>query len=186
MFVLLTGNIEAGKTTQLKYFEGNGFDRLIEYTTRPKRKNEVNDVDYHFTTDEVFDRMEADGEFAETQCIKTVHGIWKYGARKADFTGNKIFAVGVRGAEQVLDAGIPALSVLLDINRDVALKRAMDRGDDPAEFNRRFDKDQPLLDKVRPRMSMVVNAALSQEAIYRAIDNRISLERMKEIRKSEG
>lgn len=179
MFVLLTGNIGAGKSTLLKKLEDVGFARVIEYTTRPMREHETDGVDYHFVTDEVYDRMEAAGEFAESQHVNTIYGPWKYGAKKTDMDGNRVFVVGVRGAEQILGAGIPVLSVMLDIDRDLAMNRALGRGDDRAEFERRFDKDQPRLDKLRPRVSMVLNAAKSPEVIFRAIDSRIALERSK-------
>ena len=37
----------------------------VSYTTRPKRRGEVNGHDYHFVDTETFERMAADGEFLE-------------------------------------------------------------------------------------------------------------------------
>lgn len=181
MFVLLTGNIGAGKSTLLKRLEDAGFERVIEYTTRPMREKEKNGVDYHFITDEEYDHMENAGEFMESQHVTTIYGVWKYGAKKVETGGNKVFAVGVYGARQILDTGLPVLSVLMDIGRDVAMSRALQRGHDLKEFERRFDKDQPELELIRPCVSMVLDAAKSPEAVFRAVDNRISLERMKEV-----
>lgn len=181
MFILLTGNIGAGKSTLLKRLEASGFKKVIEYTTRPMREGEKDGADYYFVTDEEYDRMEGAGELAESQHIMTTYGIWKYGAKKSDMGGNAVFTVGVYGAAQILEAGIPVLSVYMDIDRETAMERAMHRGDELKEFERRFDKDQPELERLRDRVSMVLDAAQSQEVLFRLVDNRISLERAKEL-----
>lgn len=185
MFVLLTGNIGAGKSTLLKKLEDSGFKKVIEYTTRPIRKGEKNGVDYYFVTDEEYDRMETAGELAESQHIMTVYGMWKYGAKKSDMNGNAVFAVGVRGATQILKSNIPILSVYIDIDRQTAMKRAIHRGDELKEFERRFDKDQPKLELLRNRVSMVLDATQSQEILFCQINDRISLEQAKEPNSSE-
>lgn len=184
MFVLLTGNIGAGKSTLLKRLEDAGFKKVIEYTTRPMREGEKDGVDYHFVSDEEYDRIEAAGELAESQHIMTTYGVWKYGAKKSDMDGNAVFTVGVYGAAQILESGVPVLSVYMYIDRETAMQRAMHRGDELKEFERRFDKDQPELELLRDRVSMVLDATQSQEVLFRMVDNRISLERAKELNSS--
>ncbi|MCD6496954.1 MAG: guanylate kinase [Deltaproteobacteria bacterium] len=57
----------AGKTTLARRlrddFSGLGFS--VSYTTRPPRTGEQDGVDYHFVTQETFDRMVGEGRFAE-------------------------------------------------------------------------------------------------------------------------
>lgn len=48
----------------------------VSATTRGKRPGEVDGVDYHFVTEDEFERMERDGEFLETA---VVHGMAHYG-----------------------------------------------------------------------------------------------------------
>ena len=71
----------AGKTTLthrlLREFPELEFS--ISYTTRPMRPGEVEGRDYHFVDDATFDRMIADGEFAEHA---RVHGN-RYGTARA-------------------------------------------------------------------------------------------------------
>jgi len=71
----------AGKTTLsrrlLKTHDELRFS--VSYTTRPQRRGEQNGVDYHFVSDEEFDRMIAGDAFAEW-CW--VHG-WRYGTALA-------------------------------------------------------------------------------------------------------
>ena len=57
----------AGKTTLVhRLMDTNPNLRFsVSYTTRPKRRGEVNGRDYHFVEADAFQRMAADGEFLE-------------------------------------------------------------------------------------------------------------------------
>ena len=57
----------AGKTTLVhRLMDTNpNLHFLVSYTTRPKRRGEVNGRDYHFVEADAFQRMAADGEFLE-------------------------------------------------------------------------------------------------------------------------
>ena len=48
MVTIISGLIQAGKSTLLQNAHGDGgYTPVIEYTTRPMRKGERNHVDYH-------------------------------------------------------------------------------------------------------------------------------------------
>ena len=57
----------AGKTTLTRRLlrEHDTIDFSVSYTTRPQRPGERDGIDYHFVDGATFDRMIADGEFAE-------------------------------------------------------------------------------------------------------------------------
>ena len=44
------------------------------------RENEVQDVDYHFISDEQFNKMVENNEFTEYKRYNTAHGVWSYGS----------------------------------------------------------------------------------------------------------
>lgn len=48
------------------------------YTTRPKREDEREGVEYHFVTDEQMHIFERQGKVVELRTYNTVHGAWKY------------------------------------------------------------------------------------------------------------
>ena len=53
MIIVLVGKTASGKTTVANELcKHHGYKRIVTYTTRPMRKNEVQDVDYHFISDE--------------------------------------------------------------------------------------------------------------------------------------
>lgn len=55
-----------------------GLEKAVIYTTRPKRTDEVEGVQYHFSTKEAHDRYEMEGKLIESRCFHTVMGDWYY------------------------------------------------------------------------------------------------------------
>lgn len=82
VLVIISSPSGAGKTTLarrlLSEFSGE-LEFSVSTTTRPKRGNEVDGVDYHFVDDATFDAMIERGEFAEWA---QVHGN-RYGTSRA-------------------------------------------------------------------------------------------------------
>lgn len=82
---LISSSAEAGKVVIFSGPSGVGKDtvldawiaadprvqRVVTYTTRPRRANETNGVDYHFVSENKFRELEAAGAFLEA---KFVHG----------------------------------------------------------------------------------------------------------------
>ena len=85
--IVIVGQSASGKTTLAKeYEEWLGFKRIVTYTTREPRQNEQDGIDYHFITDKLFERLNADGFFAET----AEYNGWKYGSAKKDYVNNTV------------------------------------------------------------------------------------------------
>ena len=81
MIIVLVGKTASGKTTVANELcKNHGYKRIITYTTRPMRENEVQDVDYHFISDEQFNEMVENNEFTEYKRYNTAHGVWSYGS----------------------------------------------------------------------------------------------------------
>jgi len=81
MLLIISGPSGVGKTTITRGVERSIADSVfsVSATTRAKTEADVEGVDYHFVTDEEFERMKAAGEFLETA---GVYGK-KYGTPKA-------------------------------------------------------------------------------------------------------
>lgn len=158
MVIVITGLLLSGKSTLAKLLLSWGYKSVLEYTTRPMREGEQDGVDYHFVDDIQFDKMKDTGKFAETLYVETIYGLWKYGARKEDLKDNHVLVCGPTQASQIIESDVPVLSVLLDISKEEAMLRAATRGDNIKEFNRRFNKDKPEVDKIRDRVDLVLDA----------------------------
>lgn len=67
LLVILAGPAGSGKSTLCERLvrECAGFERVVTATTRPPRPGEIDGRDYHFLSDEEFDRQIAAGAFLE-------------------------------------------------------------------------------------------------------------------------
>ncbi len=77
----LMGKSSTGKDTIFKILKDDkelNLKPIIPYTTRPKRVNETNGVDYHFITEEQFKAFDEEGKIIEKRSYNTVKGIWHY------------------------------------------------------------------------------------------------------------
>lgn len=109
----------------------------ISATTRAPRPGEQNGVHYYFVTDEVFDRMIADGDLLE---YAVVHGHAKYGTPRrpvedALAAGKPcLLEIDLEGARQVKEAMPEALLVFLKPpSWDELVRRLTGRGTETEE-----------------------------------------------------
>jgi guanylate kinase len=139
--VVLAGGMGSGKTTLAKEMERRGFRRIITYTTRPPRKGEVNGVDYHFISNEEFQaKLDADF-FAEATAYNAVGGRWFYGSDKKDYNAPDDTVI-ILNPQGVINLSVPVFLVYLDPHESVLKARALQRGDNPQEVERRLFNDR--------------------------------------------
>ncbi len=75
------GKSGSGKDTILKEInniEGLNLKTIVTYTTRPKRNNETDGVEYFFIDKEKLDYFHKCGKIIECRVYNTVHGKWYY------------------------------------------------------------------------------------------------------------
>jgi guanylate kinase len=58
--------------------EAFDFHTIIPYTTRPIRIKERDGVDYHFTDEEGYRKLEESGKVIEVRTYPSMHGPWRY------------------------------------------------------------------------------------------------------------
>lgn len=100
---VLVGRSAVGKTTIQKMLaKSSGFKEIVSHTTRAKRDNEIDGVDYFFVSDEKFKEMLDNGEFLEY----TVYNGWFYGLHKDQVnlsTGNYVCVLETDGLRQAIN-----------------------------------------------------------------------------------
>lgn len=97
MRIILVGETGTGKGyIQNKICERYNMDRVVTYTTRPKRDNEQDGVDYHFITQKEFDdNMDS---YLEYQQYKVHNGDTWYYATPKEIPDNSVVVLDTIGA----------------------------------------------------------------------------------------
>lgn len=148
----IIGMSGSGKTTlynNLLDILDNEIEPLIQYTTRPKREDEVDGEDYYFISDKEFCRMIDQDEFIEHREYKTYNGIYKYGTSYINLDENKNYIAS--GSDIIAYENIfkffgkdTVIPIVLYADDKVILKRTISRynnREDLKEVCRRFCDD---------------------------------------------
>lgn len=152
----IMGKSSSGKDTIFRLLcEENtyGLKEVVSYTTRPKRSNETNGVEYYFIDKNELDTWNTEGKVIESRCYNTIHGDWYYSTiddGQIDIKSGENYLVistlesfvSIRnyyGKENVLP-------IYIDIDNGLRLHRALEREREQAhpkyeEMCRRFLAD---------------------------------------------
>lgn len=156
--IILIGKTCSGKDTILnKLVKNYGYSKLITYTTRSKRKGEVQDKTYHFISEEEF-LSKIDSEFfLEHRKYETADGIWYYGSAKEDYekADDKTVVILTPSGFSALKLWTSRNNIKLDINPlyiyaniQTIRDRLKKRGDKKEEAERRIKADNADFDGV--------------------------------------
>ncbi len=105
IMIILSSPSGAGKTTLVKLLsERKGFITSVSHTTRTPRFNEVDGKDYHFVSNEKFEKMINNKEFLEfAKVFKNFYGTTKSNIFKELNSGNNvIFDIDWQGTNQII------------------------------------------------------------------------------------
>lgn len=143
--------MEFGKTAIQNELLKLGYNISINYTTRKKRINEVNNIDYHFITKEEFEKMWDNGDIIE----KSIFNNNYYGIGKESAKEDIVCILDPNGLNQIKQTGIKIISFYIKLDEDEKIKRMIKRGDNKDEIlikneldNIRFKDAENLVDYV--------------------------------------
>lgn len=153
--IVLIGESASGKSSIEKYLVNNyGYSKVISYTTRQPRGNEINGVDYHFITESQFCKLKKQGFFVET----AVYNGWHYGTAKNDCTDNKVAVLTPHGMRQLKKfKDINIISFYINVPRRDRLIKILQRGDNIEEAYRRNVSDVGMFDGVEDEVDFIIN-----------------------------
>lgn len=81
MLYVMMGKSATGKDTiytRLLRRKNLHLKKIVPYTTRPKRKGEIEGQEYHFVDETVMQKLKDADKIIEHRCYKTIHGDWHY------------------------------------------------------------------------------------------------------------
>ncbi len=134
--VCLMGKSSSGKDTIYKRLltqKNVPLQTIVPYTTRPIRVGEQDGVEYHFTDEEGFQRLLAQGAVVEARAYDTCYGVWRYftvADERIDLSAHSYVLIGTPEAYTQLCGFYgedKVLPVMIELDDGVRLQRALDR-----------------------------------------------------------
>ncbi len=178
---ILAGKSGSGKDYLLKYMVQKGFTPLVSHTTRPKRANEIDCIDYYFVSVTEF---LANNDFIETRSYDTeLNGekhTWYYGLSNRELDRNKdkniVTIFDIPGANEFIkNTGIDCNIIYLDVSDEIRKNRAILRGSFcDIEWNRRvLDDAKKFSDKELKSIikHTVINENITIDELYNKVIN---------------
>ena len=146
--IILIGKSGSGKSTiQNILCKNYGFNKIVTTTTRPKRRGEKQDIDYHFMSKQDFESAVLAGEFVETKEYKVATGeTWYYGSpvdKIESAKDNDVIILTPDGCKNVIDriGRNKVIVVYVYANLRAIESRLSKRGDKKDEVERRMAQD---------------------------------------------
>lgn len=153
--IALVGESASGKSSVEKFLINNFWlKKIVKYTTRGPRDEEIDGIDYHFINEHQFKNM--DKLFAE----KAKYNGWYYGTVKNDYidSKNKICILTPSGIRQIKKNGIEEIyAVYIKVPRRDRLIKSIERGDNIEEAYRRNLSDVGQFDGIENEVDLVIN-----------------------------
>lgn len=145
--IALVGPSGSGKDTLLKEsVKALPLKKITTCTTRPKRENEKDGVDYHFLSGKAFITKIANFEMLEVSSFKTNEGYWYYGTDIKELDDNMV-NIGVFNMKSlsylIQDGLVDIYPLYIKANDKDRLFRQLSRETEPncLEICRRFISD---------------------------------------------
>ena len=165
MIIVLLGASSSGKSTiEHELSTHHGFEKIISYTTRKPRENEVNGKDYYFVDDDIFREVLSRDLFAEHDEYSQNR---LYGTLKSDYIdGDKVVVLTPNGLRQ-LKNNLPngdIFTVLVEASLGTRVKRYIDRCgvdkfnfDDKNEIASRVERDYSMFLGLEKEVDLVIH-----------------------------
>ena len=154
--IAILGESGSGKTTVAKVFamRNPAFKRVVMYTTRPRRDEEVDGYDYNFASQNEFDELAKNGFFIKTSKYRD----WSYGIPKAGIACNSILVLTPADYRELrMYFGKEDAAIYLNVDRRSRLIKALSRGDDIEEAYRRNLSEVGQYDGIENEVDYVID-----------------------------
>ncbi len=156
--LVLIGASASGKTEIAKILIANyKFRKMVTYTTREIRDDEIDGVDYHFITEKTFFKKKNKKEFLETAVYHDTY----YGSPIEGTDFYKVIIVEPKGANSIYKKKIPNIVfIYLETDELIRRVRMLNRGDSLSDVETRFKEDRKHFKKSRfKHLDYIVNTS---------------------------
>lgn len=137
--IIFCGPTASGKTYIRNKFKEKGFVNEVSYTTREPREGEIDGVDYHFISKDMFMVMLANSEFYEHTYYNGSH----YGTGIKEWNECEIFVMETDGLKTILQEDKKdCVFVYVDTPEETRIQRMKERGWDMDRIISRIKTDE--------------------------------------------
>ena len=143
--LILVGPSASGKTEAAKLLISKyNMKKLVTYTSRNMRLNEVQGVDYHFISVEDFEKKIKEDFFIE---YVNYNGNY-YGTSKEGLDSDKVVILEPTGLKHYLEVAKDLVKICyLRCPKEIRYQRMVVRGDSEEAINKRIDSDDIVFSK---------------------------------------
>lgn len=155
MLIVLIGKSGSGKDAILNFLtEYLKYNKVIVYTTRPKREYEVDGKDYHFISDEEFNKFMDSNKFVEYSFFNN----WWYGTLREDVE-NTEFPIIICNPVSINDLknNFDCKIIYIKAEDKIRYIRQISRGDDIIEIGLRTEREKVMYQKIEDNVDFITD-----------------------------
>ncbi len=189
IMVILSSPSGVGKTTLTKKIQQkyHSFKISVSHTTRPPRSNEVDGIDYHFVTNEKFEKLIKENKFYEyAKIFGNYYGTLKQEVDNIFKTNDIIFDIDWQGTKQLskFDKLNLIKIYLITENKEELKKRLISRNQNTeGEIDKRFKSFDEDIKHWSDYDFIIINKNL--EVCFKQIENIIHSQKSTKITYSQ-
>ena len=190
MTIILLGKSCSGKDSICNGLVKRGYEKLITYTSRPPRPDEVQDKTYHFISKEEFERLVSLGFFAEWTTYNTIEGVWYYGTALDDLKceNDRVLILNSSGYEQIRQFNETVISFYIYSNlktiKSRMAKRVKEKKGTKEEHERRLESDNIDFKGMENKVDKIIYNNDGLDTIESAVEKILSY--VNEVKKNES
>lgn len=134
----MCGKSGSGKDFLVQKFKENSFTANVKYTTRPRRKEEIENIDYHYVDDDTFSLLVQCGVMKVIESFNN----WKYGTTHVSWNHSQVFIlppsiIKILSSKEILESYI----IYLDIDDKILENRLIKRENNDDSVQQRMKND---------------------------------------------
>jgi guanylate kinase len=170
--IIILGRSGSGKDFLMRKLVEKGLNPCIKYTSRPKRKFELDGVTYNYLERESFESLINENKFYSVQeFVVTPENseptIWYYGISNESFNESNVFIMTPFEFSFVTSEQRKGCFVVyLDIPREVRENRLFKREDKNDSIRRRMDADEMDFDNFNDYDLKITDPEFSADEVY--------------------